>query len=96
MIIQQYTCILIFAVQLGEVALRKHAYSNVQKITPPKTDDFQIKKNSTIFHISAQNIDCGYSLELPRRGGCNEYSQSMFLSKNKKNNACPVKPRFTI
>ena len=23
-------------------------------------------KNSDIFHISAQNIDCGYSLEPPR------------------------------
>ena len=31
-----------------------------------------------IFHISAQNIDCGYSLEPPRRGGSNEYPQSMF------------------
>ena len=31
-----------------------------------------------IFLISAQNIDCGYSLEPPRRGGFNEYSQSMF------------------
>ena len=30
-----------------------------------------------IFLISAQNIDCGYSLELPRRGGFNEYPQSM-------------------
>ena len=28
---------------------------------------FQIK-NSDIFHISTQNIDCGYSLEPPRRG----------------------------
>ena len=35
-------------------------------------------KNSNIFHISAQNIDCGYSLEPPRRGGSNEYPQSMF------------------
>ena len=26
-----------------------------------------------ISFISAQNIDCGYSLEPPRRGGCNEY-----------------------
>ena len=26
-----------------------------------------------------QNIDCGYSLEPPRRGGSYEYSQSMFL-----------------
>ena len=30
-------------------------------------------KNSDIFHISAQNIDCGYSLEPPRRGGSNEF-----------------------
>ena len=39
--------------------------------------NFQIK-SSDIFHISAQNIDCGYLLELPRRGGSNEYPQSMF------------------
>ena len=25
-----------------------------------------------------KNIDCGYSLEPPRRGGSNEYPQSMF------------------
>ena len=31
-----------------------------------------------IFLISAQNIDCGYPLEPPRRGGSNEYPQSMF------------------
>ena len=31
-----------------------------------------------IFHISAQNIDCVYLLEPPRRGGSNKYSQSMF------------------
>ena len=29
-------------------------------------------KNSDIFHISVQNLDCGYSLEPPRRGGSNE------------------------
>ena len=43
-------------------------------------------KNSDNFHISAQNIDCGYSLEPPRWGGSNEYPQFMFLSINKKNN----------
>ena len=37
-----------------------------------------------IFPISAQNIDCGYSLEPPRRGGSNEYPQSMVLSRNLK------------
>ena len=57
--------------------LRKQAYSNILKIPPPKTESFQIE-NSDIFHISAQNIDCGYSLEPPRRGGSNEYPQSMF------------------
>ena len=51
-------------------------------------------KNSDIFHISAQNIDCGYSLELPRWGSSNEYPQSMFLSSNKNNNVYPCKPQF--
>ena len=59
--------------------LRKHAYSNVLKILQPKTVNFQIIK-MIFFHISAQNIDCGYSLEPPRRGGSNEYPQSMFLT----------------
>ena len=69
--------------------LRKHAYSNILKILQPKPENFQIK-NSDIFHISAQNIDCGYSLEPPRRGGSNEYPQSMFLSRNKKIMYTPV------
>ena len=37
-----------------------------------------------IFHISAQNKDCGYLLEPPRRGGSNEYPQSLFWAKKKK------------
>ena len=52
--------------------LRKHAYSNILKILPPKNENYQIK-NSNILHISAQTINCGYSLEPPRRGGSNEY-----------------------
>ena len=28
------------------------------------------------------------------RGGSNEYPQSMFLSRNKKNNVYPCKPQF--
>ena len=52
-------------------------------------------KNSGSFHISVQNIDCGYLLEPPYRGGSNEYQQSMFLSRNKKkNNIYPCKPQF--
>ena len=60
-----------------------------------ETENFQIKI-SDIFHISAQNIDCGYSLEPPQRGGSNEYPQYMFLSRNKKNNVYPCKPQFYI
>ena len=60
-----------------------------------KTENFRIK-NSDIFHISAQNIDCGYSLESPRQGGSNENPQFMFLSRNKKNNVYTLNPSFTI
>ena len=71
--------------------LRKHAYSNILKISPPKTENFQIK--ILIFFIF-RNTDCGYTLEPPRWGGSNEYQQSMFLSRNKKNNVYPCKPQF--
>ena len=71
--------------------LPKHAYLIIlkmllQKKKKKKIENFQIK-NSDIFHISAQNIDSGYSLELP----C---PQSMFLSRNKKSNVYPCKPQF--
>ena len=58
----------------------------VLKILPHKTENYQIK-NSDIFHISAQNIDCRNSLEPPRRGGSKEYQQFMNT---------PVNPSFTI
>ena len=53
-------------------------------------------KNSDIFRISAQNIDCGYSLEPPRRGGSNEYPQSILFSKIRKIMYTPLNPSFTI
>ena len=58
-----------------------------------KNSEFS-NKNSDIFHISSHNIDCEYSLEQPHRGGSNEYPQSMFLSRNKKNKVYPCKPQF--
>ena len=60
---------------------------------PLKNEKFS-DKNSDISHTSGENIDCGYSLEPPRRGGSNEYPQSMFLGRNKKNNVYPCKPQF--
>ena len=53
-------------------------------------------KKSDIFHIAAQKLDCGYSLEPPRRGGSNEYPQSLFISKIRQIMYTPVNPSFTI
>ena len=47
-----------------------------------------------IFLIFAQNRDCGYTLEPPRRGGSNERPQFMFWSKNKKIMYVPANPSF--
>ena len=51
-------------------------------------------KSSAIFHISAQNIDCGYSLEPPRRGDSNEDNNLCFKQKSEKNIVYPSKPQF--
>ena len=72
-------------------SITKTRLSNyILKILPPKNEKIQIK-NSDIFHISAQNIDCG-----TRRGGSNEYPQSMSLSRNKKIIYTPVNPFYYI
>ena len=65
-------------------------------MSPPKNWKFSDKKNSDNFHISAENIDCGYSLEPPRRGGSNEYPQFMFSADIRKIMYTPVNPSFTI
>ena len=51
-------------------------------------------KNSGSFHISGQNVDCGYMLEPPWRGGSSEYPQYMFMSRNKTINVYTCKPQF--
>ena len=54
---------------------------------------FQIKI-LIIFLFLLKNVDCGYSLEPHHRSDSNEYPQSMFLSRNKKNNVYPCKHQF--
>ena len=75
-------------------SLRKHAYSNnyIENFTS-KNWKFS-DKNPIFFIFLHKNIGYGYSLEPPQRGGSNEYPQSMFLSRNKKNNVYPCKPQF--
>ena len=79
--------ILIYGSEFGLFfhTLRKHAYSNILKILPRKNEKKKKNqiKSSEIFHKFAQNTDCGYSLEPPRRSSSNQYPQSMFLSRNK-------------
>ena len=77
------------------LTLRKLAHAINRDFLALKIENFQLI-NFDIFLIFAQNIDCGYTLEPPRRGGSNEYPQSMFWSKNKKNRYTPVNPSFII
>ena len=83
----------------GQLASPTH-YENTPiqiywKLYNQKRENFQTKI-MIFFHISAQNIDCGYSLEPPRRGGSNEYPQSMFWAEIRKIMYTPVNPSFTI
>ena len=77
----------------------KYTLQDITKTCPCNTEIFIGVKNENfqqkffdIFLIFAQNIDCGYT----RRGGSNEYPQSMFWSKNKKNRYTPAYPSFAI
>ena len=67
--------------------------SNILNVLAPKKSESFLIKYSDDYHISAPNTDCGYSLELPRRGGSNEFPQSMVLSRIRKNNVylCTLK-----
>ena len=42
---------------------------------------FKLKTLIFFFYIFAQSIDCGYSLEPPRRGGSNEYYNLCFAAE---------------
>ena len=66
----------------SKTSLFKYTENFTTKKKKKKKKKIQIK-NSDILYISAQNIDCGYSLELLQRGGSNVYPQSMFLNRNK-------------
>ena len=81
--------------QIHMYALRKHAYSNIWKISPPKTENFQTKISDSL-HIFAQNIDCEYSLEPPWWGGSNEYHNLCFWAEIRKIMYTPVNPSLTI
>ena len=71
--------------------ITKTRLSNILKILRSKKENFQIKKkNSDIFHILTQNIDCGYSLEAVLTGTHN----LCFWAEIRKNNVYRCKPQF--
>ena len=64
---------------MGKYITKTGLFNYIEKFTT-KQGKFQIK-DSDIFHISTQNIDC-------------EYPQSMFREEIRKNNVYPCKPQF--
>ena len=67
--------------------MTKTCLCNIQGFYSCKFEIFH-EKEFDIFPIFAQNIDHGYTVELPRPGGTNVYPQcpqSMFSIKNNKN-----------
>ena len=80
---------------LVTLSLHKFAHAINRDFRALKIESFQLKIFG-IFLIFAQNIDCGYTLEPPRRVGSTEYPQSMFWSKNKKNSYTPAFPAFFL
>ena len=94
----EYTQHTIILLKIENLSINQYENTPIQiywKFYNQNRENFQIKK-SDIFHISAQNIDCGYSLEPPRRGVSNEYPQSMFWAEIRKIMYTPVNPSFTI
>ena len=58
---------------------RKQAYIILTPLNPTFIWYYWGLKGYTLFFLFLlKTIDCGYSLEPPRRGGSNEYPQSMF------------------
>ena len=72
---------------------KTHLFKYIENFTS-KNGKISDKKTLKFFIFLLKNIDCGYSFEPPRRSSSNEYPQSMFLSRNKKNNVYHCKPQF--
>ena len=78
----------------GDHITKTRLFKYIENITT-KNWKFSDKK-SDMFPISAQNIDGGYSLEPPSRGGSNEYPQSMFWAEMRRIMYTPLNLSFTI
>ena len=77
-------------VQIQIIITKTCLFKYTENFTTKKMKIFREKK-SDIFHISAQTIDYGYSLEPPR-----EYHNLCFWAEIRKIMHTPVNPSFTI
>ena len=73
--------------------LRKHAFSNIKKISPPQTENFKIKK-LWYFPYFCSKHRLWVLVRTASTRWSNEYPQSMLLSRNKNINVYPCKPYF--
>ena len=72
-------------------------FSKQKKYCITKTSLFKYTENFTTKRMKIFKVKFWFFFlisALPRRGGSNEYPQSMFLSRNKENNVYPCKPQF--
>ena len=74
-------CVLSTVGQAKDYITKTRLFKYIEIFTSKK---LKISDKTNIFHISAQNIDCGYSFEPPRRGDSNEYPQSMCWAEIRK------------
>ena len=78
---------LLFSIHKAVITLRGYLITKTRLYTfdPLEPHFYIVKLGLTgvyiIFLILLKSIDCGYSLEPPRRGGSNEYPQSMFWAE---------------
>ena len=91
-----YICEIIAQLVMYLLSILKTRPGNIQRIFSAVKIENLTSKNFDILNMFAQNIDCGCMLEPPRRGASNEYPQSMFWTKNKKNRCTPAYPSFII
>ena len=74
----------VYVLRVGRSVERHYDNTPIYWKFTTKNGKFSDKKFWYFFKFLLKNIDCGYSLEPPRRGGSNEYPQSMFMSRNKR------------
>ena len=78
-------CLCLFVLPLDAIASRKHAYIILTPLKPILYSKIGVYRGIHYFSYFCSKHRFGYSLEPPRRGGSNEYPQSMFWADIWKN-----------